>query len=80
MTWKSILFNFDEVLKTDAYVELCHSTLAEEEITESCCDYFEWIGEQVAILLLRTVLDELRLLPLDLIFMKPTITKPFQKK
>jgi len=66
ITWKSILFNFDKVLKTDSFLELCHSNLVQDEAnTRISCDY-----RNVGILLLRTVLDELRTLPLDLMFMK----------
>lgn len=74
ITWKSILFDFDKVLKTDSFLELCHSNLVHDEAKQTRCDY-----RQVGILLLRTVLEELRTVPFDLIFMKPKVFKPNHK-
>lgn len=74
IVWKSVLTNFQQVLKTDSYVELCHTTLdSGKEGRDEECSIFEAFGDQVGILLLRTVLDELRSIPPELIFMTPKI-------
>ena len=68
-----MLTNFQQVLKTDSYVELCHTTLEKEkESQDGECSIFEAFGDQVGIILLRTVLDELRSIPSELIFLKPS--------
>ena len=62
LMWKSLFLDFSKVLKTESYLDLCHSTLASDKHTRSA-EYFECFGDQVGILLLRNILDELALLP-----------------
>ena len=76
IVWKDTLLNFNRVLKTESYVSLCHSTLRHDEETRSA-EYFECFGDQVGILLLRTVLDELASIPPEFMFISPA-TDPFQ--
>ena len=73
IVWKSLLLDFPQVVKTESYLSLCHSTLTDDKETRSAV-YFECFGDQVGILLLRTVLDELALIPPELIFMVPSST------
>ncbi len=69
--WKKMLLDFPQVLKSEAYLSLCHSTLTDDEETR-LAEYFECFGDQVGILLLRSILDELAVIPPELVFMSPS--------
>jgi len=81
IVWKSVLKNFQQVLKTDSYIELCHTTLKENEESLEEAEYsnFESWGDQVGILLLRTVLDELRSIPYEFISLKASNATTFSR-
>uniref|UniRef100_A0A7S3Q892 BTB domain-containing protein n=1 Tax=Chaetoceros debilis TaxID=122233 RepID=A0A7S3Q892_9STRA len=69
--WKGVLLNFRSLLKTDSYISLYHSTMADDESARQTSSYLECFGDQIGILLLDTVLDELNKVPSDLVFMTP---------
>lgn len=69
--WKDVLLNFRSLLKTESYISLYHSTMADDENARQSSSYLECFGDQIGILLLETVLEELTQVPSELVFMTP---------
>ena len=73
--WKSVLLDFQQVMKTDSFLTLFHSTIEDmgSDVTEfmthsECLD-------QVGCLLLRTILKELSVMQHDHIFMSRKVLR-----
>ncbi len=69
IVWKSVLLNFQTLMKTESYIQLCHDTMANDGEMQQTPEYLEKIGDQFGALLLQMVLEQLTQIPPELVFM-----------